>query len=254
MRITYIYHSGFAVETESSLLVFDYWKDPAGAIPELLRSPKPMYVFASHFHEDHFCREVLEWKTQKTDITYIFSKDILRRHRAAKDEADVWLGTHGHWADKHVCAIAAGSTDSGVSWIVEVDGHIIYHAGDNNNWYARMLTVEHEDDIDGGIEFPPEIDPMREEKRYLGELKEIRRYTDHFDVAVFPIDARIGNGYTRGARQFLERFAIKLLVPMHFSACGFKSIRRMKEFTDAAGTDFWCINEEGEKFCPDFQR
>jgi L-ascorbate metabolism protein UlaG (beta-lactamase superfamily) len=247
MQLTYIYHSGFAIETESCLLLSDYWKDPAGVVPELLSSPKPMYIFASHFHEDHFCREILEWKAQKPDITYILSKDILRRRRAAKEEADVWLGTNGHWADSHVSVIAAGSTDSGVSWIVEADGHTIYHAGDNNNWYARLLTTGREDDIDGGIEFPPELDPVREEKRYLGELKEIRRHTAHFDVAMFPIDARIGNGYTRGARQFLERFSVGLLVPMHFSACGFDSIRRMKEFTDAAGTDFWSIKKDGEK-------
>jgi hypothetical protein len=130
---------------------------------------------------------------------------------------------------------------------VEADGHTIYHAGDNNNWYARLLTQEREDDIDGGIEFPPELDPVREEKRYLGELKEIRRYTDHFDVAMFPIDARIGNGYTRGARQFLERFSVKLLVPMHFSASGFASLRRMQDFADAASTDFWSICKDGEK-------
>jgi L-ascorbate metabolism protein UlaG (beta-lactamase superfamily) len=247
MQITYIYHSGFAVETESSLLVFDYWKDPAGVVPELLRSPKPMYVFASHFHEDHFCREVLGWRASKPDITYILSKDILRRRRADKEEAEVWLGTHGHWEDSRIKVVAAGSTDSGVSWIVEADGHTIYHAGDNNNWYARLLTQEREDDIDGGIEFPPELDPVREEKRYLGELKEIRRYTDHFDVAMFPIDARIGNGYTRGARQFLERFSVKLLVPMHFSASGFASLRRMQDFADAASTDFWSICKDGEK-------
>jgi hypothetical protein len=34
---------------------------------------------------------------------------------------------------------------------------------------------------------------------------------------------------------------------MHFSACGFDSIRRMTEFADAAGTDFWSIKEVGEK-------
>lgn len=248
MTITYIFHSGFSVETESCILLFDYWKDPAGVIPALLSSQKPMYIFSSHFHEDHFCREVLKWKAQKPDITYIFSKDILRRRRAEKDEADVWLGTHGHWADKHISVMAAGSTDSGVSWVVEVDGKRIYHAGDNNNWYARLLTTTHEDDIDGGIEFPAGIDAVREEKRYLGELKEMQKITDRFDLAMFPIDARIGNGYTRGARQFIDRFKVSLFVPMHFSTAGFESAWRMKEFTDAAGINFWSIKEEGERY------
>ena len=40
--------------------------------------------------------------------------------------------------------------------------------------------------------------------------------TDSFDVVMFPIDGRIGNGYTLGGRQFIERFKVGLFVPMHF--------------------------------------
>ena len=29
MRLTYIFHSGFALETDDAILVFDYWLDPA---------------------------------------------------------------------------------------------------------------------------------------------------------------------------------------------------------------------------------
>lgn len=54
MKLTYIFHSGFAVEIHSCILVFDYWMDPANCLPEILSKGKPVYVFASHFHEDHF--------------------------------------------------------------------------------------------------------------------------------------------------------------------------------------------------------
>ena len=54
MKLTYIFHSGFALETEQSILVFDYWLDPSSVIPSVLQSPKPLYVLSSHFHEDHF--------------------------------------------------------------------------------------------------------------------------------------------------------------------------------------------------------
>ena len=30
MTLTYIFHSGFVLETEQSILVFDYWMDPSG--------------------------------------------------------------------------------------------------------------------------------------------------------------------------------------------------------------------------------
>lgn len=246
MTLTYIFHSGFAIETEQVILVFDYWMDPAGVIPSLLTNPKPMYVLSSHFHEDHFTRRIFEWREQRNDITYILSKDILRRRRAAKEEADVWLAKGGTWTDGIVSVQAFGSTDSGVSWMVEVEGKRIFHAGDLNIWYARflsdvkpgMLVHSDEDDCD--------IDPIAHEKQFLGELKDIRKVTDHFDVAMFPVDGRIGNGYTLGGRQFIERFKVGLFIPMHFVASGFESAWRMHEFTDAKGVRFWPIHAEGE--------
>lgn len=246
MRLTYLFHSGFALETERCILLFDYWMDPAGRVPGLLESAKPMYVFASHFHEDHFNREIFSWRKKKTDITYILSKDILKRRRAAKEEATVWLAKGGSWQDGHLGVRAAGSTDSGVSWIVEVEGRRIFHAGDLNNWYARFLTESGQGQPAYDWEQGIEIDAVREEKRFLGELKDIRKMAAGFDVVMFPVDGRIGNGYTRGARQFIEMFQTGLFVPMHFVASGFESAARMKEYTDAGGVDFWAIGREGE--------
>ena len=140
MTLTYIFHSGFVLETEQSILVFDYWMDPCGVMDGVLRSEKPMYVFSSHFHEDHFTKEIFEWKKQKPNITYILSKDIYKHRRASKEDADVWLAKGGTWSDDTISVWALGSTDSGVSWIVETEGHRIFHAGDLNNWYAKFLS------------------------------------------------------------------------------------------------------------------
>ena len=223
-KLTYIYHSGFVLETETSILVFDYWKDPSGVLEGVLHSDKPLYVFSSHFHEDHFTSTIFEWRKQKPVITYILSKDILRHRRANKDDADIWLAKGGSWSDDKISVKALGSTDSGVSWIVETEGKRIFHAGDLNNWH----------------------DPQADEKRYLGELKDIRKVADGFDVVMFPVDARIGNGYTLGARQFIERFKVGLFVPMHFSTSGFAISWRMKEYTDDKNISFWKITREGE--------
>ena len=246
MEITYIFHSGFIIETEQCMLMFDYWTDPAGATKRLTGTGKPLYILASHFHEDHFNREIFKWKQLRSDIKYILSKDILKHLRAKREEADAWLAKGGEWSDGIVSIKATGSTDSGVSWIVETGGRRIFHAGDLNNWYARFLT----DDYVGGTvystEFGTDVDPGREEKLYLGELKDIAKTAKSFDVVMFPVDSRIGNGYTRGARQFIERFDARLFVPMHFVAGGFESALRMKEFTDAKGISFWCIKKEGE--------
>ena len=53
--IYFLHHSGFLVEMESMILVFDYYMDPAGQVEKLMKSTdKPFYFFASHVHGDHF--------------------------------------------------------------------------------------------------------------------------------------------------------------------------------------------------------
>ena len=246
MKLTYIFHSGFKLETEKYILIFDYWMDPGNVLESVLQSKKPLYVFSSHFHEDHFTREVFEWRKQRENITYILSKDILRHRRASKEEADAWLAKGASWSDQLVSVKALGSTDSGVSWIVETEDKRIFHAGDLNNWYARFLSEAVPGQTIYSEEFDEDIDPIAHEKQYLGELKDICKVTDSFDLVMFPIDGRIGNGYTLGGRQFIERFKVGMFVPMHFVASGFESSWRMKEFTDEKFIPFWEITKEGE--------
>ena len=256
MTLTYVVHSCFVLETEKSILIFDYWLDLNGVVPLFLKKEKPVYVFSSHFHEDHFNRAIFEWRKQREGITYILSKDVYKHRRATKEDADVWLAKGGTWSDGTLSVWALGSTDSGVSWIVETEGKRIFHAGDLNNWYARFLpeakpgeTIYSEEffaERSGKAERDEEINPIAYEKQYLGELKDIRKITDCFDVVMFPVDGRIGNGYTLGGRQFIERFKVGLFVPMHFVASGFKSAWRMKEFTDEKNITFWEISSEGE--------
>ena len=57
MRIDYLGHSGFFVEVGDVALLFDYYR---GDLSFLHRIPqeKPLYVFASHVHSDHFNPEI----------------------------------------------------------------------------------------------------------------------------------------------------------------------------------------------------
>ena len=56
MKITYINHSGFLVETDDCYYIFDYYK---GNLPELDKS-KSVVVLCSHFHPDHFNPKIFE--------------------------------------------------------------------------------------------------------------------------------------------------------------------------------------------------
>ena len=163
-----------------------------------------------------------------------------------RTDTDVWLAKGGTWSDGNIYVMAAGSNDSGVSWIVETEGRRIFHAGDLNNWYARFLTEDGNGIKEDCADQCPGVDPVREERMFLGELKDVHKITGSFDVAMFPVDGRIGNGYTCGGRQFIEMFEVGLFVPMHFVASGFESAWRMKEFTDEHGINFWKISREGE--------
>lgn len=277
ISLTYIFHSGFVVETDRCLLVFDYWMDPAHVMDRYSHTSKHVYVFASHFHEDHFSRNIFGWRKANAaaTYTYILSKDIRRRRRATPDEADAWLVKGDVWEDANIRVIATGSNDSGVSWIVEIcqpEVIRLFHAGDLCNWYARFLS---EPDVPETIiseEFG-EVNPKAEEKKYLGELKDVARLLQqhgtppiqaadrctsavtpghgsgrrpYFDIVMFPVDGRIGNGYTLGARQFISQFETGLFVPMHFVASGFQSAWRMAPFCEELGLPFWPLHTEGE--------
>ena len=251
IELNYIFHSGFALVAEECVIVFDYWMDPSGVVKRTLRenAGKPVYVFASHFHEDHFNREIFQWKSEwpNTRFTYILSKDILKHRRAQRTDADVWMAKGSIWEDALLKVTATGSNDSGVSWVIETDGLRIFHAGDLCNWYARFLADgSAKDGPCYSTEFDMQIDPVAEEKRFLGELKDVKKVADSFDLVMFPVDGRIGNGYTRGARQFIDRFQVRMFVPMHFVMSGFESAWRMEPFCQEKEIPFWRIKHEGE--------
>lgn len=205
MRLRYIYHSGFVLELDGFSVVMDFYKDTApthGYVREtLLKNPVDMYVLASHFHADHFSPEVLTWRKAKENITYIFSRDILK-HRRAKAEDAIFLRKGEIYEDEHLRIKAFGSTDVGVSFLIEAEGKRFFHAGDLNNWHW----------IDGST--PQEVADA--EGRYLKELEQIAKEVPSVDVAMFPVDPRLGTDFMRGAQQFIGRVKTGLFIPMHF--------------------------------------
>ncbi|MDR1919282.1 MAG: MBL fold metallo-hydrolase [Tannerellaceae bacterium] len=207
MKLTYIYHSGYAIEAEGFAIVFDYYKD-SGASPvkgylhdELLRRPGRLYVLASHFHPDHFNRDILRWKEQKEDIRYILSSDILHEKKALREEA-LFLSQGERYEDEYIRLQAFGSTDAGVSFLLEIEGKRVFHAGDLNNWHWKDEST------------PEEV--AEAEKAYLEELEQLARACEGLDLAMFPVDPRLGSDYMRGAEQFVARIQTKLFAPMHF--------------------------------------
>lgn len=234
MTLTYIYHSGFVIEADRCIVVIDFYKDPADVMSRFSNTDKPLYVLSSHFHPDHFCREIFSWSRRHGNTLYILSKDILRHRRANREDATAWLVKGSVYEDDIIKVNAFGSTDSGISFLINVDGKSIFHAGDLNNWHWRDESSAEE--------------AAKAEAMYLGELRDICKHTDSVDVAMFPVDARIGSGYMRGAEQFVSKIHTGIFVPMHFTANGFDSANAFSDFAENKGCRMWNIEHNGQSY------
>lgn len=207
MKLTYIYHSGFAIEGNGFTIIIDYYKDTSSE-PEkgyvhsrLLQRPGRLYVLASHSHADHFNPEILTWKEQRPDIQYIFSEDIRAQRMACFHDA-AYLEKGEEWNDDLLKVQAFGSTDIGISFLLDVDMKRIFHAGDLNNWHWEEESTPEE--------------TKEYEHRFLEELDTLAAFTSYIDLTMFPVDPRLGKDYARGARQFIEKIKTGWFVPMHF--------------------------------------
>lgn len=205
MQITYIYHSGFWLESEDAVVVIDYWRDGLRDVASLVAATaKQVYVLASHVHPDHFNLVTLTWTSSKP-IRYILSADIRRRHKEMRDDGRItWLHRGEEYGDELVKIRALGSTDVGVSWLVTLDGKRIFHAGDFNDWIRDESSEE---------------DNRRMHNYFVAELNKMREAVAEVDVAMFPADPHLGSHIADGAEQFCEAVRPKMLIPMHCWEC-----------------------------------
>ena len=238
MKLDYIYHSGFAIEADGVTVIIDYYKDTSEEAPNrgivhdcLLKKPGMLYVLSSHFHPDHFNREVLSWKEERPDIRYIFSKDILKHRRAAAEDA-TYINKGDVYEDPNIRIEAFGSTDVGISFLIDLQGIRLFHAGDLNNWHWEDEST------------PAEI---REAANfYHQELETLARETDYVDLALFPVDPRLGKDYTRGAREFVDRIHTLQFAPMHFWE-KYEKANAFREYVEKRGGRFLAIGKPGEE-------
>lgn len=201
MTVTYYHHSGFSVASGDILLVFDYWRgkkvrlpEAFGITPETLARFNEVYVFISHEHEDHYDGVVYTWD-QYAPVTYIIADCLpeqARGHRMVKG-SELALS-------ERVQVKAYGSTDSGVSFLVTLDGMNFFHAGDLNFWHWREVCNARQ--------------IQEADEDFRSEVKDIQGVD--IDVAFFPVDPRLGMLFDAGANYFMLTVKPRLLLPMHF--------------------------------------
>jgi len=207
MKLTYIYHSGFAIESDDFTIIIDYYKDSSdntekGIVhQELLKRPGKLYVLSTHSHADHFNKEILQWQKQRSDIIYIFSKDIYDNQKAS-DDAGIYMNKLDTYKDDILSIQAFGSTDLGISFLIRTKDKTIFHAGDLNNWHWMDESTKEE------IE--------EAESFYENELNLLAENVKHLNLAMFPVDIRLGKEYMKGAEQFIKAIKTDIFSPMHF--------------------------------------
>jgi L-ascorbate metabolism protein UlaG (beta-lactamase superfamily) len=239
MKLYYIYHSGFAIEADDTTIIIDYYKDSSEHIynkgvvhDHLLERSGNLYVLATHFHPDHFNPEILSWREKRPDIHYIFSRDILKHRRAKADDA-CYIKKGERYEDTNLCIEAFGSTDVGSSFLIDLQGVRIFHAGDLNNWHWSEEST------------PEEI--RKAEGDYLAELRDLKVRAPQLDLVMFPVDSRMGRDYMRGAEQLVGQIKVNTFVPMHFSE-DYAGGNAFRPFAELHGVRFVGITHRGEAF------
>ena len=188
MKITYLLNSGFLIQDDKTLIVFDDYADPTHEVRKSLNSDVDrLYIFASHAHFDHVEK-------------FIFSYDIRRTKRVKSFPPDKieFMKRYSEWNDDSISVKSFDSTDIGVSYLIEINGKKIFHAGDFNYWYWSGDTEVNRNQA------------MLEFNRQMEKLDGLEA-----DIVFFPVDGRLGEYRDLGAREFIKRTKIKSLIAMH---------------------------------------
>ncbi len=202
MKITFIDHSGFLVELDKAILLFDYYTgDVSGLLEE-----KPLYVFVSHKHQDHFNPRIFEMFEKHKEVSFILSTDArmnekyMTRKHIPKSVWDkiyyVGKGVTAEFGDVFVETLR--STDEGVAFLVKTEGKEIYHAGDLNWWSWIGETDQYNNDMER--DYKEQIDKIADRK---------------IDVAFLPLDPRLEERASWGMEYFCEKVAVEHVIPMH---------------------------------------
>lgn len=200
MKVYFIQHSSFLVEFEEFHLLFDYY---GGKLPKVI-GQKPLFVFASHVHADHYNPVIFQLDGKET--TYILSNDIpvepkQNIHLLGKNQRASYTTPTGKME-----VVTYPSTDEGVAFIIDVAGVRLYFAGDLNYWYW---------------EGEPKEWNLGQERDYRAALEQIHSQVERdkkgVDIAFVVLDNRQGRHYNLGMDAFIEKVGAKYIFPMHLN-------------------------------------
>lgn len=233
LRIRLLGHSGFLVEAEGRFLLFDYYTDKAGVLSGGLPFGGAGAVLISHSHSDHFNRAVLDMAVP--GVTLIVADSGVKVPTSIKGARSIEPGGSAElgWAKVE----AYGSTDEGCSFLVQLGGARLFHAGDLNDWYWEDEST------------PEEL--RADEARFIDEMGKIRK--GGMDIAFLPVDMRLGKHAARGAELFARTLKPKLIIPMHLNGRPDRKLIDELAGLTSHGSEVRMMTEPGEELTVETQ-
>ena len=224
MNVTFIAHSAFLVEWDKFYTLFDYTYEPdyTGTLPEL-RNDKPLLVFSSHSHEDHFDAKVFTLLEKYPDTRFFVSRDTRLTERKRQwlnisDAAfarttvlrpDSILLTEVAGEDLSIRAVK--STDIGNAYLLRCEGKMVYHGGDLNWWdwksegeaYCNNMAAHYRTAIE---KLASAVENEATDNAIAPEIT----------AAMAPLDPRLGEeSEGLGIEELMRQIRVRHVFPMH---------------------------------------
>lgn len=219
MKVTFIKHSCYSIETDNYFLVFDY-------IGGSLNFPedKKIIFFVTHRHKDHFNPDIFTYNAS----CFILSDDI----EGDFSKKTIKVSPDNTYEIEGLLVKTVGSTDEGVAFYVNADNIGIIHSGDLNHWVWDRYSKEEQDHMK--VWFESEVDKFKNEK---------------VDIVMMVVDPRMKDYYYLTGEYFLENIDAKYYFPMHMWEEFSISKKFKKKFKDEfEDKEIVVIHHDNEEF------
>lgn len=185
------------METDSRVFIFDYYK---GKLP-YFDSSKPVIVFSSHAHSDHYNPDIFKMlrTSGARNIIAVLSVDIPREKLPHDTNMLIVQGGKDYLLPGGEEIRTLFSTDEGVAFLIRTDEGTFFHSGDLNDW-----------------RWEGESDQYNKEmvKRFRNEIDKLNCI--HIDYAFVPLDPRQEKYTGEGLLYFLQNVSADNVYPMHY--------------------------------------
>lgn len=223
MDITYIEHSGFLIELNSCCIIFDYYRGDIPPLPD-----KPVYVFSSHSHKDHFNPKIFDI-LKDSNVKYILSDDIVKK--AGTAENITYVKANEEYNIDGIYIRTLKSTDMGVAFLVKAEDKILFHSGDLNDWRWAEESKAYNNNM---------------VKNFRTEIDKLKGIS--IDIAFIPLDPRQEDYCYAGMIYILNTLDIKYVFPMHFWHYYEIIDRFLSEWHNRSNCKIIKINNKNEKW------